>query len=110
MGTSISLAPDAGEMFTQGELVQGVRWLRFDASEQMLDLLLSLDLKRIQIEAQQKIEQARAEAESLRIQREEITTDLLRLREIEVQAAAVAKWDGRLPSVTGGTVPFINVK
>lgn len=39
-----------------------------------------------------------------------VTPDLVRLREIEVQREAVAKWDGVLPKVTGGAVPFIDVK
>jgi regulator of protease activity HflC (stomatin/prohibitin superfamily) len=67
------------------------------------------DLERIKLEAEQKVTRARAEAESLRIQKQVVSAQLLQLREIEVQAAAVAKWDGKLPNVTGGTVPFINV-
>jgi len=31
------------------------------------------------------------------------------LKQIEVQEKAVDKWDGKLPNVTGGTIPFINV-
>jgi len=69
------------------------------------------DLDRIRLEAEQQITRAQAEAESLRIQKKEITTMLLRLREIEVQRAAVLKWDGKLPNVTGGgAIPFINVR
>jgi len=68
------------------------------------------DLDRIKLEAEQKITNAKAEAESLRIQKQEVTDQLLRLREIEVQGAAVEKWDGKLPNVTGGALPFIDVK
>ncbi len=68
------------------------------------------DLARIRVEAEQKIASARAEAEALALQRQQVTPDLLRLREIENQTAAIKKWDGRLPNVTGGgAVPFINV-
>lgn len=68
------------------------------------------DLARIRVEAEQKVASARAEAESLALQRQQVTTDLLRLREIENQTAAIRKWDGHLPNVTGGgAVPFINV-
>lgn len=67
------------------------------------------DLERIKIEAEQKVASAKAEAEALRIQKEQVTAELVRLREIEVQKQAVEKWDGRLPNVTGGTVPFIQV-
>ena len=69
------------------------------------------DLQRIEVEAQQKIAQAKAEAEALRVQREQITPDLLKLREIENTKLAIEKWDGRLPqtSVGGGVVPFLNL-
>jgi regulator of protease activity HflC (stomatin/prohibitin superfamily) len=67
------------------------------------------DLERAKTEAEQKLTQARAEAEALKIQREQVTPELLRLREIEVQKMAVEKWDGRLPSVTGGGVPFVQL-
>lgn len=68
------------------------------------------DLERIKVENEQKITQARAEAEGLKLQRQEITESLLKLREIENQRKAIEKWDGKLPSVTGGTIPFIQVK
>jgi hypothetical protein len=31
------------------------------------------------------------------------------LRKIEAQMAAIKKWDGILPSVTGGATPFIDI-
>ena len=60
------------------------------------------DLERIKIEAEQKVTAATAEADSQRLQRETITESLLQLRAIE-------KWDGVLPQVTGGAVPFIDL-
>ena len=61
------------------------------------------DLDRIKIEAEQKVTAAQAEAESQRLQRETITDTILQLRAIE-------KWDGVLPQVTSGAVPFIDLK
>lgn len=72
-------------------------------------LKAKLDLQRIEIEAKQKIEQAKAEAESLRLQKQEVTPELIKLREIEAQIKAIEKWDGKLPNVTGGAVPFVDV-
>ena len=63
------------------------------------------DLRRIEIEAQQKIETAKAEAESIRIQAEALkqNADLIRLK-------AVEQWDGVLPVYTmGNTIPLINL-
>lgn len=68
------------------------------------------DLDRIRVEAQQKIASAQAEAESLRLQRQVISPELIKLRQIEAQMKAIDKWDGKLPNVTGGTVPFIQVE
>jgi len=56
------------------------------------------------------VAQARAEAESLAVQRQQVTPELIRLREMENQRMAIEKWDGKLPNVAGGAVPFINVK
>jgi regulator of protease activity HflC (stomatin/prohibitin superfamily) len=64
------------------------------------------DLKRIQIEAQQQIETAKAQAESIRIQGEALqkNQDLVKLK-------AVEKWNGILPTyMMGNTVPFLNLQ
>lgn len=53
------------------------------------------DLKRIEIEANQKIAQAKGEAEALRSQKEQITPELLALRTIEMMDK---HWDGHLPN------------
>jgi regulator of protease activity HflC (stomatin/prohibitin superfamily) len=67
------------------------------------------DLDRVNIEAQQKISQAKAEAESLRLKKQEITPELVKLKEIENEEKAIEKWDGKLPQVTSGATPFINL-
>lgn len=68
------------------------------------------DLRRIEIEAKQKIAQAQAEAESLRLKKQEVTPELVQLKQIEVQEKALEKWNGALPSVTGGATPFIDIQ
>lgn len=77
---------------------------------EQLKLKAERDLDRIKVEAEQKIASAKAEAESLRLQKQEITPDLLRLREIENQRLALEKWNGQLPQVTGGSIPLVNLK
>jgi len=77
---------------------------------EQLALKAKRDLDRIKIEAEQKITAAKAEAESLRLQRANISPDLIELRKIEANLKAIEKWDGTLPQVTGaGAVPFIGV-
>lgn len=68
------------------------------------------DLKRIQVEAEQKVTQAKAEAQALNVQRTQITPELLQLRTIEMMQA---HWDGHLPDVyiggANGALPMIDV-
>jgi hypothetical protein len=77
---------------------------------EQLALKAKRDLDRIKIEAEQTITAARAEAESLRLQKANISTDLIELRRIEANLKAIEKWNGIMPQVTGsGAVPFIGV-
>ena len=65
-------------------------------------------LEQVKYEAQQTIEKAKAEAESIRIQAQAVTSqggaDYVKLKAIE-------KWNGTVPStmVPGATVPFIDL-
>lgn len=77
---------------------------------EQLALKAKRDLDRIKIEAEQTITAAKAEAESLRLQRANISPDLIELRKIEANLKAIDKWNGILPQVTGGgAVPFIGI-
>jgi regulator of protease activity HflC (stomatin/prohibitin superfamily) len=68
------------------------------------------DLDRVKIEADQRIAQAKAEAEALRLQKQNISAELIELRQIEASVLAINKWDGKLPTyVGGGPIPFINL-
>jgi len=70
------------------------------------------DLQRIKVEADQKIAQAQAEAKSLSLQRDQITPNLIALRQIEAFTKAIEKWDGKLPDtmVGGNTSALLNLK
>jgi len=77
---------------------------------EQLKLKAERDLQRIRVEAEQKVASAEAEAKALAVQKQQVTSELLRLREIENQRSAIEKWDGKLPTyVTGGSVPFIQL-
>jgi regulator of protease activity HflC (stomatin/prohibitin superfamily) len=77
---------------------------------EQLALKAQRDLERIKIEAEQKVASAKAEAESLRLQKENVTPQLIELRKIEASIKAIDKWDGRLPNITSGAIPFIDLK
>ncbi len=68
------------------------------------------DLERIKVEAAQALAKAQGEAEALKAKRLEVTQELLRLKQLENESDAIAKWDGRLPQVTGGATPFVQLK
>lgn len=112
----------------RGIIVEEVSIVNFDFSKsfneaieqkvtaEQLKLKAERDLERIKIEKEQTITQAQAQAEALRLQKQEVTDQLVKLREIEVQSKAldvqskaIEKWNGILPTTTGGAVPFINV-
>jgi len=66
------------------------------------------DLVRIEFEAQQRIEQSRAEAEAIRIQAAAVTQQG---GKDYVQLQAIEKWNGQLPNqfVPGSAMPFLNL-
>lgn len=77
---------------------------------EQLALKAQRDLERIKIEAEQKVAAAKAEAESLRLQKQNVTPDLIRLRQIEATMKAIDKWNGVMPKVTAGAMPFVDVQ
>lgn len=65
------------------------------------------DLRRIKVEAEQRIASAKAEAEAIRIQAEAIMSQG---GSQYVNLKAIEKWDGKLPQWTaGGATPFITI-
>ena len=67
------------------------------------------ELEKAKVENEKKIENAKAEAEVMRQQNEQITENYLRLKEIENEQKAIEKWNGQLPTTMSDTIPFINV-
>jgi len=65
--------------------------------------------EKIKEEAIQQRTRADAEAYSLKSQREVVSEDLIRLREVEAQLKAIDRWNGALPKVTGGSIPMISL-
>lgn len=62
-------------------------------------------LEQVKYEAQQAIEEARGKAEALRVESAAIASN-----PSIVQLRAIEKWDGKMPQVTGGNMPLINLK
>ena len=68
-------------------------------------------LRRVEFEARQAVVRAEAEAKSLELQKAQITEQLVELRRIEVQRAAVERWNGIMPTVVTGSgpVPMLDI-
>jgi len=60
------------------------------------------ELREAEAEAKKKIAIARAEAEEIRLKTLSLTTLL-------VKYEAIKKWDGKMPTATGGALPFIDI-
>ena len=60
-------------------------------------------------EAQARINQARGEAEAQKLLQVSIDANILRKQELDNQRLAIDKWDGILPKVNSGAVPFLDV-
>lgn len=69
---------------------------------QQLRIKAQEDLERIRIEGEQKIAQAKADAEAARLRAQTVTDRVL-------MDKAIDKWDGVLPLSTGGAVPFLDL-
>ncbi len=70
------------------------------------------ELKRIRIEADQRVAQAQAEATAIKLQSDAASNEkYVSLKALEVQMEAVRKWDGHLPTsmIPGSALPFVNV-
>lgn len=101
-----------GRLMTYNIVVDNVSITNFKFSEQFNKaieqkqvaeqeaLTAKNQLDRIKIEAEQKVAMAKAEAESLRLQKAEITPMMVELRKIEVNKIMMDKWNGQ-----GNVVP-----
>lgn len=62
-------------------------------------------LAQVQYEAQQAIEAAKGKAEAIRVESQALSSN-----PAIIQLRAIEKWNGVLPTVTGGNIPLINIK
>ena len=97
----------ASKLETYGIMVDNINILNLNFSEafnaaieakqvaQQNALKAEQDLARVKVEAEQQIAKAQAEAESYKLKNQEITDKTLQMTFLE-------KWDGKLPTITGG--------
>lgn len=106
------------KMKQRGITIEDVLIINFDFSKSFNDaienkqvqvqnaLAAENKLQQINFEAQQRIVQAKGEAEAIKIQAAAIQAQG---GKEYVQLQAIAKWNGVMPQVTGGAMPFLNL-
>ncbi len=65
--------------------------------------------EKVKEEAVQLKSRAEAEAYALQVKKDSVTPELIALKKVDALLKAIEKWDGRLPRVSGGNTPFINL-
>ncbi|MCM1983831.1 prohibitin family protein [Lyngbya confervoides] len=65
--------------------------------------------KKAEQEAQARVNQATGEAEAQRLLQQSLTPAILRKQELDNQRLAIEKWDGQLPGVNSGALPFLEI-
>lgn len=106
------------KMLPRGIIVEDVLITNFDFSKSFNEAIEAKvtaeqnalkelnQLKAVEYQAQQRVTQAKGEAEAIKIQAQAITSQG---GKEYVQLQAISKWNGILPQVTGGAMPFINL-
>lgn len=61
------------------------------------------DLQRINVEAQQTIVRAQAQAQAMQLQKQVATPELIQLKQLEIQSQMIGKWNGQLPTYMMGS-------
>lgn len=69
----------------------------------------SIEVARAEGEKKAIIARAQGQAEAQKLLKVSVSPELIRLKEVEAQMMAINKWDGKMPSVTGGTIPMLNL-
>jgi len=70
------------------------------------------ELERVKMEAEQRIAQAQAEAQAIRLQSDAANNpNYIKLKQIEAEVKAIEKWNGQLPNqfIPGSAIPFLNL-
>lgn len=61
------------------------------------------DLQRINVEAQQTVVRAQAQAQAMQLQKQVATPELIQLKQLEIQSQMIGKWNGQLPTYMMGS-------
>ena len=93
-----------------------IKWIAMGVGALVVIVLAALifipklvDMEQYRPRIEQQVAKARGEAESLKMQREAVTPQLIELRKVEAEIKAIDKWNGVLPIYTGSAIPFLSI-
>jgi len=66
--------------------------------------------EKVKEEVLQARARAEAEAFALKVKRENVTSELIALKQVEANIKAIEKWNGVLPTVTGNNIPLLSLR
>jgi regulator of protease activity HflC (stomatin/prohibitin superfamily) len=108
-------------LLERGIIVEDISIVNFDFSQSFNEaieakvtaeqnaLAAKNKLEQVKFEAEMTVTKAKAEAEALSLQKAQVSAELIQLRQLEVQKLAIEKWNGVMPQITGGVMPFIDI-
>ena len=109
------------KLLSRGILVEEVSIVNFAFSEsfsQAIEAKVTAEqnalgaknkLEQVKYEAEQAITQAQGQAEAQSLLARSVTIQTIEYQRLQVQLEAIKKWNGILPQVTGGAMPFISL-
>lgn len=69
-----------------------------------------IEVAKAEGEKKATIARAEGQAEAQRLLGKTVSAEIIELKRIEAQMDAIKKWDGKLPSVTGGSMPMFDIR
>ncbi len=110
------------KLVTRGIIVEEVSIVNFAFSEsfsQAIEAKVTAEqnalgaknkLEQVRYEAEQAITQAKGQAEAQSLLAKSVTAQTIEYQRLQVELQAIQKWNGILPQVTGGAIPFVNLQ
>ena len=94
----------------RGIIIEEVSIINFEFSPSFSNAIeQKVTADQLRRKAETDLQRIDLEAQAIKLQREQLSPEYLRFKELEIQRTAVDKWNGNLPYVTGGSTPFIDM-
>ena len=94
----------------RGIITEEISITDFEFSESFNDAIeAKVKAEQLKLKAVMDLERAELEALAIKYQREQLSPDFIAFIQLEIDRAAIDKWDGVLPKFTGSSTPLISL-